>query len=43
MDNYYLDYFYGLEADAYSFIRVPKLLINLPIYMHTALSVCQSC
>ena len=32
MDNYYLDYFYGLEADAYSFIRVPKLLINLPIY-----------
>ena len=28
----YLDYFYGLEADAYSFIRVPKLLINLPIY-----------
>ena len=32
MDNYYLDYFYGLEADAYSFIRVPKLLISLPIY-----------
>lgn len=32
MDDYYLDYFYGLEADAYSFVRVPKPLIYLPNY-----------
>lgn len=32
MDDYSLDYFYGLEADEFSFIRVPKLLIMLPIY-----------
>ena len=32
MDDYYLDYFYGLEADAYSFVRVPKPLIYLPAY-----------
>ena len=28
MDDYYLDYFYGLEADEFSFIRVPKLKAN---------------
>ena len=32
MDEYSLDYYYGLEAEEFSFIRVPKLLITLPIY-----------
>ena len=32
MDEYSLDYYYGLEAEGFSFIRVPKLLITLPIY-----------